>query len=361
MNCRHATKVTENINSFDMPDKTIVDFHAANTPNSNQMKEYLSVLERSGKLLQSPAPRDKIAALINQIAANSEHRCELHMVADDFAPTTSSFVREDDNGRTPMRRMMVDSLFPLIELPIELYHYTKKKSAWGILNEGKLRLTSLSKRCNVFEGEIMNFVEDFGFPECTQEYENIQRIASSKFYSSFADPQSLSAENEQTLWDRFAEDDGARLKFRVHSAPPFKLRRIAYASGVGRLAKMFKEINQAISHKFEGCKMVFNGWSDFVGFYLAKSDLEYETEVRLLIDEQINNELSPICPADDGAPFIECAIGKQLQLDLLEVVSDSLLPTLHGIIPKKRSKKAASAALLVRPKQASKVQSRLRE
>lgn len=259
------------------------------------------------------------------------------MDANDFAPNSSSFVREDDNGKTPMRRMMVNSLFPLIEAPIELYHYTKKEGALGILSEEKLRLTSLSKRCNVFEGEILNFVDDFGFPSGTQEYDNIQRIASSKFYSSFADPYCLSAQNEQTLWDRFAESDGARLKFRVQPTPPFKLRRIAYASGVGRLAKMFKEINQAIPREFGGCKMVFNGWSDFVGFYLAKSELEYETEVRLLIDGQINNGLSTIQPANGGTPFIECAIGNQSQLELVEVVSDSPLPTFHGIIPKRRA------------------------
>lgn len=294
------------------------------------MDEHFKAMQRCEPSNQSAARRDEIANMINRIAIC--HGIDLKMVGNDFAPHTASFIRECDNGRSPLRELMIREIFPLIDEPIEVYHFTKREGALGILSEAKLRLTSLSKRCTIWEGEIRNFVECFGFPECTQEEGNIVSMAESKFYASFADT-NLSKENERVLWDNFAGVCGARLKFRIQAQPPFKFRRITYASGSAKLASFFKEINEEIRLQFDGRFLVFNGWSDFVGFYLAKPELEYETEIRLLFDTKMNGALVPVSPAG-GTPYLEFAIDSNntaLRIELLEVVSDYPLPTLSGI------------------------------
>ena len=179
------------------------------------MSDYLKILAGP----QGNPPVMEIAALINQILIKHGHSIQISGCALTGGPQA---VWEKADG--PLYSLMVDQFFPSIMGEREVYHYTSGEAAVGIFGStpAKLRLTSMTKRVAGVaykQGELTDFLESFGFPLCTAEKPNLDQMAASKFYTSFAKT-NLTVSEEQGLWNSFAGKDGARLKFKVCSAPP---------------------------------------------------------------------------------------------------------------------------------------------
>ena len=292
------------------------------------MSDYLKILAGP----QGNPPVVQIAELINQILKKFGHSFQ---VSSDKLTGGPKAVWEKADG--PLYSLMVEQFFPAILGETEVYHFTSRKAVERIFGNSpaKLRLTSMTKRVAGVaydQGELTDFLGSFGFPQCTAEKPNLDQMAASKFYTSFAKT-NLTVSEEQSLWDCFAKKDGARLKFKVSADSPFHFKEIKYDKN-GSGAAMFREINEALRAQY-GYQIVFKSWSTFIGFYLGR--YMHENECRLLLDTQQNPAAIPCIPSAPEYQYFEIEIGSASanpKIELLEVISDLPIP---GVTARRRT------------------------
>ncbi len=320
------------INSTSTSTPQVSPSSAIEPVDSEQMSDYIKILDGP----RGNPPVREIAELINTILQKSGHRIKVSPEKLSGGPKA---VWEHSDG--PLYNLMIEDLFPTIVGEVEVYHFAPRKAAQGILESSppKLRLTSMTKRVSsggYSEGELTDFLEKFGFPNFTSATNNLDQMAGSKFYTSFAKA-NLNVSDEQKLWDSFAKKDGARFKFRIGAAAPYHFKEIKYDLD-GSSAEIFREINESIRLR-HGYQINFNSWSTFIGFYLGR--YMYENECRILLDTQQIPSAIPIKPNAPEYPYFEVEIGSACanpKIELLEVVSDEPnLPIISGVTYRRRN------------------------
>lgn len=201
----------------------------------------------------------------------------------------------------------------------EFYHYTSAVGLEKIITSNLLRLTSLQKRAS--EDEIKLFLRRFGYnyplqtdPE-TKAPRYLTSIAPRIFYLSLTESTAITAAKDGTLWNNFAGNDGARLKFRMKPQSG-NLRRMMYGGQVDALADLFRELTE-ITQRVLG-KPFF--WADAGIVCALQLPFSYETEAEIRLIARRDMELP--YGRDGDVEYLEVKLGHIPQIGLEVVLTE---------------------------------------
>lgn len=163
-----------------------------------------------------------------------------------------------------------------------VYHYTSRSAAENILSTGIFRLNDIGGRYS--EGEIVTFCKTHnlqGYLEKDEKgdpkYKHL--IMPNTFYASFTDV-SLTEDQEEYFWRRFAACDGVRLKIEITASNP-NFRKLQYEQTEGKPIKLLSDLTSCGRDKYNR-EFVLKGISRLCSFYLSGKDYGIENEYRAL-------------------------------------------------------------------------------
>jgi hypothetical protein len=202
--------------------------------------------------------------------------------------------------------LVLNRMFPPLNAPIELDHYTTFAGFSGIISSEELRLYWIKR--NLTEDELSSFALDHrlhGYILGPTPY--VVELSEGLFYCSMTRPGSG---NENRMWEVFGDDNhGVRLRFRVNPGAA-ELRPMYYG---GAKPTLLRELNRVLESK-TGRIFLPSSISKIGAFYLPLG-YEDESEVRLLLRRTPNltgwgvegaeqycgipiNRRNPICALD---------------------------------------------------------------
>ncbi|MBK8923738.1 MAG: hypothetical protein IPM81_19995 [Saprospirales bacterium] len=276
----------------------------------------MKLTDRASKLFQQQLENDQLnrnfrgeaAEIINGFLQNEEK-----VSADDLV-FLGSFLRNSDwHRKGPYQskdRKLVSAVFDHYyprAAPGRFYHFTTFDNFRSIVDAKELRLCNLLKRKSA---EFFNiFYDDHGLKGYERNDTNgkkfWEKIMQETFYVSFANCDTLTTDNEATLWRNFAEKGlGVRLQFQITPrVPDF---RFAHYRPEELEAKrlVINQLSKSIWERFERVFTV-SGISKMGAFYLD-CNFQHETEVRLVL--KANTDDYPFrfkpSPLDSKVQFI---------------------------------------------------------
>jgi len=268
----------------------------------------LSKIQRNLKLLE------EINKLLSHYGVNSG-------IGYGDLTFTENVVIDSDRLNPKLSGAIIDSVWPSVTNST-VYHFTEFETAEKILQSKTFRLTNIEK--NLKDSEILSFCEAHelkGYLKTDELGEPAYKslIVPNTYIGSFADS-TLTPEEEEKLWKRFAPCGGVRFTLRV-TAKNSNFRRIHYGNK-GAPVSLLKDVGEKISEEI-GANFVFVGISRFCAFYLPREFYEEENEFRIL--HRLWGDDKPDGIGEDGYSYLELKFGKMskygYQIDIVDVMS----------------------------------------
>lgn len=211
--------------------------------------------------------------------------------------------------------------WPSITQQITAFHFTSEEKAEGIINSQTFRLGSIGKRFSEHEVETFCLSHSFnGWLEADTNGEKfLKKDMGNTYYGSFTDG-SLTDMQQQPLWNRFAQNGGVRLTFKITPSTftDIHFKRIYYESTPNKPINILDAFQKlAEKHKL---KFSFTGQNTESAFYLLKKNYAVEHEYRILIRKW--DECIPVSSDANGNTWIDILINAdtkyKLRLDLID-------------------------------------------
>lgn len=226
---------------------------------------------------------------------------------------------------TELSNIIKNFIWLNISQQITVFHFTSEEKAESIINSQIFRLGSICKRFS--EHEVETFCLSHGLCGWLEIDTNGEKCykndMKNTYYGSFADG-GLTEKQQQPLWNRFAQNGGVRLTFKITPSTStdistdINFKKIYYESAPDKPIKILDAFQKlAEKHKL---KLVLRGQSTLSAFYLPASNYEVEHEYRILIRKW--DECIPVSSDANSNTWIDIPINSNtkynLRLDLID-------------------------------------------